>query len=108
MAKAMEQAGVKWDEKQAAEVRRDVSRKERPDTQITSHPVEKNTGSQQPPTDWVPLPAFLGALIAGGLGYFIGEASLAPYPHPSHWIAAAMAGFLGYAGGFIWHQTRGY
>ena len=108
LAKAMEQAGVEWDEKRAAEVRREVSRRVRPDSGTMPRSVETATGLPEPSTDWLPLPAFLGALLVGGVGYFVGKAALAPYPHSSHWIAAVMAGFAGYVGGFIWHRLRGF
>lgn len=107
LARAMEQAGVEWDERRAAEVKREVSRRVQPDPETP--PTSRRTADpSRPTTDFFPVPAFLGALLVGGFGYFLGEAALAPYPHPSHWIAAAMAGFLGYVGGFIWHQMRGF
>lgn len=107
LAKAMDQAGVAWDEEEATKIRLETRR----DAARTEYREERLFNEQERPvttTDWMPLTAFLGAFGAGGLGYFIGESALAPYPHPSHWIAAVMAGFVGYAGGFMWHRIRGF
>lgn len=106
LAKAMEQAGVEWDEKRAVEIRSEASRRVRPHLEEMSRSLSSAADLPEPSTEWFPLPAFLGALLAGGVGYFIGEAALAPYAHPSHWIAAVMAAFFGYAAGFVWQQLR--
>lgn len=107
MAKAMEQAGVEWDEKSAARIRQETKR----ESAVIEHREERHLNEQARPvitTDWMPLPALMGAVGAGGPGYFVGESALATYLHPSHWIAAAMAGFVGCTGGFIWHRMRGF
>lgn len=107
LAKAMDQAGVAWDEREATRIRQETRSESAP----AKRREERKVKDQSPldiTTDWMPLSALIGAVGAGGLGYFVGESALAPYPHPSHWIAAAMAGFLGYLGGFMWHRMRGF
>lgn len=108
LAKAMTQAGVEWDERKAELIRREVSHRTRGETEASKEPDRGPQPGPLPATDWMPLPAVLGALLVGGFGYFAGEAALAPYPHPSHWIAAGLAGIFGYVGGVVWHQLRGY
>lgn len=105
MAKAMEQAGVNWDENAATRVRQETKR----EPPRTERREERNEQARPAiTTDWMPLSALVGAVGAGGVGYLVGESALAPYPHPSHWIAAVTAGFVGYAGGFVWHRLRGF
>ncbi len=107
LAKAMDQAGVAWDEKEAARIRQET----RPESSRTERWKDRQSDGEDPAaitTDWMPLSALIGTAGAGGFGYFVGESALAPYPHPSHWIAAVMAGFVGYASGFIWHRIRGF
>lgn len=105
MAKAMEQAGVEWDEKAATRLRQEVSSGP---AEITRREERDVKGQDAPSTDWMPVSALIAMFGVGGLGYFVGESALAPYPHPSHWIAAAMAGSIGYVGGFIWYRMRSF
>lgn len=56
----------------------------------------------------MPPSAILAALFVGVTGYFLAEASLSPFPHPLHWLATVAVGLFGYAGGLIWHRTRGF
>ena len=56
----------------------------------------------------MPLSAIMAALFFGVTGYFIGEAALAPFAHPVHWLAAAAGTVLAYATGLIWHRARGF
>lgn len=105
MAKAMEQAGVEWDEKAATRLRQEASHGP---AEITRREERDVKGQDAPSTDWMPVSALIAMFGVGGLGYFIGESALAPYPHPAHWIAAAMAGSIGYVGGFIWYRMRSF
>lgn len=56
----------------------------------------------------MPLPAIIAILFVGLIGYFVAEASLASYPHVTHWLATVAIALLGYAGGLIWHRVRGF
>jgi len=105
----MAQAGVEWDRKTAQQVRRQGSR-DAPRGQ--ERPRTRPAGSVAGPTvgqgDWMPLSALLAAVMLGLLGYFIGELSLAAFPHPMHWLGIIAGASLGYVGGLVWNRVRGF
>lgn len=59
------------------------------------------------PIDKMPMVALV--LSAGGalLGYLISEFALYSRPHPSHWMAAAAIGLLGYSIGMVIYLKYG-
>lgn len=108
IAKAMSQAGVEWDERQAERIRGPESVGRAADRRRTKSSQPEQSKPAGPATDWMPLPALMAMLFAGLIGYFAAEASLAAYPHPAHWVATVSIGLVGYGGGLVWHRIRGY
>lgn len=40
--------------------------------------------------------------------YFVAEAAIGGPAHPLHWLAALIAGAIGYVGGLVFYRRRGY
>ena len=62
VAKAMTQAGVQWDPKEAAQLRQETSAAGRPSDQSRSRAGRLPAQPATPQRDWMPITAFLAAL----------------------------------------------
>ena len=106
MEKAMAQAGVEWNREEASKTRADkwqrLSRRSYP-----GRPIAPN-GNGISTTDWLPLPALLGLVLAGFGGYFVAEAALAASAHPVHWSGTVLRQHGRLLGGIVWHRLRGF